>query len=151
MKANKPAHIQLIDPGKKDSRLLRHALSEPRFGFKCEQNIVPTTDAINRSTKRQGNRISIVAAGHEKMTESEKLELAADRYARHNSSFEDTTDMVLAGLIAIIEKLDIISEADPERLRELADQAAISEDQEKMPPEKSSAVERLLLSLLTKK
>jgi hypothetical protein len=151
MKANNSAHILLLDPGKKESRLLRHEHSKPRTGFKCEVDILTTrAEAMNRSTDKQCNRVPVVAAGHEVMTETEKLELAADRYAQHNSNFEDTTYMVLAGLSAIIEKLDIIAETDPTQLKQLADQAAMSGDEEKMPTEKISAVERLLLSLLTK-
>ncbi len=152
MKANNSAYILLLDPGKKESRLLRHELSKPRTAFKREEDIVATsTDAIDRTTAQQGNRVAGFAAEHEVITETEKLELAASRYAQYNSNFEDTTCVVLAGLSAIIEKLDVISGADPTQLKQLADQAAMSGDEEKIPPEKISAMERLILSLLTKK
>lgn len=99
----------------------------------------------------QGRVVSIVAMGHDVIdTEAETCELAATRYARYNPNFEDTTYMVLAGLSAIIQRLDTIAQADPARVRQLADQAALSGDEDKMPPERISAVERLILNLLTK-
>lgn len=96
---------------------------------------------------------AVMAIGHA-ITESETKthKCSADQYVEYRSNFEDTAYMVLAGLSAIIQRLDCLSNVDPSVLRRLSDELPESKDEaETLPPEKASAVERLILSLLTDK
>lgn len=76
----------------------------------------------------------------------------AETYTQYRPNFEDTAYMVLAALGAIMQRIDALNDTDPNRLRQLSDNLAVSEEEtEKLPPEKASAVERLVLSLLVDK
>ena len=105
---------------------------------------------MSRTTDGQGNTVAVIAVGHDKaaVNDSED-ESAADVYGRYNPNFEDTAYMVLAGLGAIIEKMERIENADPAVLERL-DKGLIAPGDmvEELSIEQGSAVERLIFSLI---
>jgi PAS domain S-box-containing protein len=105
---------------------------------------------ISRTTDARGNTVAVIAVGHDKVAVGEVTnESGADRYEQYNPNFEDTAYMVLAGLSAIIEKIERIEEADPAVLERLDEGLIVSGDEaEGLSLEQVSAVERLVLSLL---
>ncbi len=79
------------------------------------------------------------------------LETAVEAYSKYNPNFEETANMVIVGLGIIIQRINYLSSSDPKLLKQLSGGFENSDDESKqLPPEKASAVERLVLSLLTK-
>ena len=105
---------------------------------------------MSRTTDAQGDTVAVIAVGHDRIAAGDGTkEPGADRYERYNPNFEDTAYMVLAGLSAIIEKIERIEDADPAVLERLDEGLIVSGDEaEGLSLEQVSAVERLVLSLL---
>jgi len=103
------------------------------------------------TSEESGDAAIVMAIGHDVIeTQTDKDAFSAETYTQYRPNFEDTTYMVLAGLSTIIQRVDYLSNTDPNLLRQLSDKLAESKDEvEALPPEKASAVERLILSLLT--
>jgi PAS domain S-box-containing protein len=105
---------------------------------------------MSRTTDRQGNTVAVIAIGHDKLDISDGPDMsAAEAYERYNPNFEDTAYMVLAGLSAIIEKIERIEDADPAVLERLRAAPIVSDDEaEELSLQQISAVEHLVLSLI---
>lgn len=103
------------------------------------------------TSEKNGDTATVMAIGHDIIeTQTDRDAFSAETYTQYRPNFEDTAYMVLAGLSTIIQRIDYIGDTDPYVLRQLSDKLAESKDEvEALPPEKASAVERLILSLLT--
>lgn len=79
-----------------------------------------------------------------------RIQEAVDNYTEYNPHFEETANMVIAGLGIIIQRISYLKRTDPKQLKRLSAGLVDFEDKtDELPPEKASAVERLILSLLT--